>query len=60
MYGEIAKKFHKEFIGGELNAATMEIAHSYVRFIIDAYEDAWEQYARSYEDEEFNGQEESD
>lgn len=38
MYGEIAKKFHEKFIGENLTENTMKIAHDYVKFIIDAYE----------------------
>ena len=60
MYGGIAKKFHEKFIGGELNSQTMEIAYQYVKFIIDAYEDAWNDYAKTYENEEFDEQGESD
>lgn len=44
MLSDIAKKFHERFIGGELNSETLEIAYSYVKFIIDTYEDMWEEY----------------
>lgn len=52
MYGEIAKKFHEKFIGGKLNEETMEIAHSYVKFIIDTYEDMWDEYVKSGQEED--------
>lgn len=61
MYGEIAKRFHEKFIGGSLNEETMKIAHDYVKFIIDTYEDMWEDYAKTYQKwKDFDGPGEGD
>lgn len=38
MEEEIAKAFHEKFIGNKFTENTMDIARSYVRFIIDEHE----------------------
>lgn len=43
MYDMVAKEFYNRYVGGKFKQETYDIVYTYVKFIIDTYEDVfWE------------------